>query len=861
MRKNLTKATAGLLSTAMIFGLTVSAAPVTTYAATEHWNDASTESSAWTAWKTAWSTISNDYEQVSLTPGEDETQLNFAWYSHTKETPQVRISTSETMKTYTGFSGEQTSVEELTDDSMAGYYSNKVTVTGLKENTQYYYQVYQNGKWQDVEEYSTKSFSEFSFLYVGDPQIGASKGQTSTEGDKMNATNTTANVEDETANLAARNDSYNWNETLNEALSAHSEVSFMVSAGDQVNYGNSETEYAGYLSAEALSSLPVATTIGNHDSSSIQYSLHFNNPNSFDDSETEYTTGKTAAGTDYYYTYGSVLFIVLDTNNYNCSTHENVIAKAVKENPDATWRVVVFHQDIYGSGYDHSDSDGMVLRTQLTPLMDEYDIDVVLQGHDHTYSRTYQLSSDGQEHSTYTSGSSSDESYQNDNLCYTIESDTVGGTVVNPEGTVYLEANSATGSKFYNLIASQQDYISERSQTWTPTYAVIDVTDTTFTMTTYDVETGRVLEGATSYTIVKEEEPGEQTITGTKTYTKTTDDAAFTLDAKTTGDGKLTYESSNEDVAVVSKSGKVTITGEGTATITVTAAATDSYKEASMTVTVTVAKAETPALKTQTITGTTSYSKTVGDAAFTLDAKTNGDGKLTYESSNEDVLTVSSKGKVTILDSGSATITVTAAETATYSQATMKITVTVAKAATTVKTQKITATTSYKKAYGASSFTLDATTNGNGKLTYKSSKTSVATVSSKGKVTIKGTGKTTITVTAAATSTYSKATKTITLTVVPKKQTVSVKSTKTKQIKITWTKDTKASGYQIVYATNKSFTKNVTKVLVKSNTTTSKTIKNLTKGKKYYVKVRAYKTISGKRTYGSYSSVKSVTCK
>ena len=60
--------------------------------------------------------------------------------------------------------------------------------------------------------------------------------------------------------------------------------------------------------------------------------------------------------------------------------------KAINENKDAKWRIVVFHQDIYGSGYDHSDSDGMVLRTQLTPLMDKYKIDVVMQGHDHTYS-------------------------------------------------------------------------------------------------------------------------------------------------------------------------------------------------------------------------------------------------------------------------------------------------------------------------------------------------------------------------------------------------------------------------------------------------------------------------------------------
>lgn len=128
-------------------------------------------------------------------------------------------------------------------------------------------------------------------------------------------------------NLAARNDSYNWNHVLNEALEDHSDVSFLVSAGDQVNYGSNEREYAGYLGAEALTSLPVATTIGNHDSVSNQYSLHFNNPNAFSDTDTNYVQGKTKAGTDYYYRYGNVLFIVLDTNNYNCATHENVMKK------------------------------------------------------------------------------------------------------------------------------------------------------------------------------------------------------------------------------------------------------------------------------------------------------------------------------------------------------------------------------------------------------------------------------------------------------------------------------------------------------------------------------------------------------
>ena len=75
--------------------------------------------------------------------------------------------------------------------------------------------------------------------------------------------------------------------------------------------------------------------------------------------------------------------------------------EAVASDPDAAWRVVTIHQDIYGTGLDHSDTDGMILRTQLTPIFDEYDIDVVLQGHDHTYSRSKLLYGDGQTHGTY----------------------------------------------------------------------------------------------------------------------------------------------------------------------------------------------------------------------------------------------------------------------------------------------------------------------------------------------------------------------------------------------------------------------------------------------------------------------------
>ena len=462
------------------------------------------DSAEWAAWQEKWKTIRNNYEQIALIPGENATKMNFAWYCVTEEIPKIKLMDSQG-RVIQEVQGQQNLANKETiteNDNVITLIPNKVTVSGLAENTSYQYQYYLDGAWSDTYTFETKSTENFSVMYVGDPQIGASVGQ-----------------DDNSKEYHAMNDAYNWNHTLSSALSAHSNVSFILSAGDQINQTSvskdadkleQQIEYAGFLSSPLLRSMPVATTIGNHDSKSVNYSNHFNNPNTATSVAT--TEGKTDAGTDYYFTYGNTLFVSIDTNNYNCATHENVIKEAVEANPDATWRVLMFHQDIYGSGYDHSDSDGIVLRTQLTPIIDKYDFDAVLQGHDHTYSRTYQLSSDGQTHSSYQSAPKTNtddfSAYLGDNACYNILTNIENkNNVVNPEGTVYFEANSATGSKYYQLIGTQQNYIAARSQSWRPTYSVIDFTETTLTVKTYDAATNTelVADGniKTSYTIVK----------------------------------------------------------------------------------------------------------------------------------------------------------------------------------------------------------------------------------------------------------------------------------------------------------------------------------------------------------------------
>ena len=486
--------------------LALSACP---FALAASYNDSSVTggSEEWQAWVSEWESVATDYTKVSLTPGADETQLNFAWYSKSEDgktaTPVVHFGTDkDNLTAFTGTSGQ---VDTSLTDGVA-YDYNHVVVTGLEPNTTYYYTVEKNGVQTEVQEYKTGSFESVKILYVGDPQIGASKGQT--QGSD------TLKADSGAANTAARNDAFAWNRTLEIASAQNPDLNFVISAGDQVNKTGQakEEEYAGYLSASVLSGLPVATTIGNHDSLNPDYTYHFNNPNT-----TGY--GETEAGGDYYYSYGSGLFIVLNTNNYNVAEHEKTIQEAVASDPDAAWRVVTIHQDIYGTGLDHSDTDGMILRTQLTPIFDEYDIDVVLQGHDHTYSRSKLLYGDGQTHGTYefrlnedgsdydwdnayntqtdekiplypeegdTAGTAAHDAFQADNGCYTIK-DTTGNTVVNPKGTLYMTANSASGSKFYELIAAQQDYIAARSQNWLPSYSVIEMDEDSFSIVTYQV--------------------------------------------------------------------------------------------------------------------------------------------------------------------------------------------------------------------------------------------------------------------------------------------------------------------------------------------------------------------------------------
>lgn len=269
-----------------------------------------------------------DSGKIVLTPGATEKDLNFCWYSKTKGLAKVKLGKKEDLSDAKVYDGTVTDINR--SNSVETYKaSNKVSIkSALEKNTTYYYSYSNDGTtWSKAEKYQTKDFSSYKIWLVGD-QID-------------------------------------------------------YAAADEADTKNvRESEYAGFLYPSVLRNLPLASSIGNHESKGTDYKYHYNNPN------TEDNLGATNSGSDYYFSYGDVLYIILNSNNRNAAEHSKVMEKAIKSAPNAKWKVVAFHHDIYGSGQPHSDFDGANLRTIFAPLMDKCDIDVCLTGHDHSYART-----------------------------------------------------------------------------------------------------------------------------------------------------------------------------------------------------------------------------------------------------------------------------------------------------------------------------------------------------------------------------------------------------------------------------------------------------------------------------------------
>ncbi len=255
------------------------------------------------------------------------------------------------------------------------YVSHKAVATGLKPGTEYSWRVGTEGHWSETGHFRTADVEqeEFSFIYMTDSHIQNQEYI-------------------DAARLCA------------EAVARYErDARFCVFPGDFVDTGtdnNSEWEWERWFEEvlrPVIMRMPIVPTDGNHDDSPLlNYTYHFNTDTTFN---LQTKVRPQFAGINYSFEYGPMQLIAFSEQDfwrgeydYAAGTSEYLerdlggwFRRQVAAYPDAKWRVGLVHKNLF-SGSDHQrDKETPLLRKTLLPVMKDCKIDLVLQGHDHTY--------------------------------------------------------------------------------------------------------------------------------------------------------------------------------------------------------------------------------------------------------------------------------------------------------------------------------------------------------------------------------------------------------------------------------------------------------------------------------------------
>ena len=352
---------------------------------------------------------------IILLVGADESQRVVSWYASANTGQLVQIAPTSNILNGNFPNNASTYVATVVANTVNGGFNGHAILDQLKENTEYSYRVGEVGAWSATYAFKTRKFDgNFDFLFFGDPQIGSS-----------------GNVPKDQAG---------WEDTLKVALEANPEAELLVSGGDQVETANVESQWTAFLAPPGLRAVPWVATIGNHDVGSRAYEQHLWTPNT-NRSAPFYAAGSltTRSGGDYWFVYKGVLFIDINSNAFTTGqqgvdsdqAHIGFIQNVVGQNPNAKYTVLVYHHSVYSPGDHANDSDNQKRRRDFPAAFSALGVDLVLQGHDHSYSRSYLLQN-GVKQNPY---------------------EQPGATSIfqDPGGVIFVTANSASGSKYYPL--------------------------------------------------------------------------------------------------------------------------------------------------------------------------------------------------------------------------------------------------------------------------------------------------------------------------------------------------------------------------------------------------------------------------
>jgi len=357
---------------------------------------------------------------VTTFKGSPQTSRAFAWHTESPEAATVlQLAPGSGISAFEGkdvmtFHG-QTSQIDAGERGMQGVH--KVEATDLVPGTRYTYRVGNGEKngWSQPAEFETeaKEIKEFTFINVTDSQ----------------------GITDDDFKI--------WGDTLGKAFETFPDAKFIVHNGDLTEYPEDEGAWYSFFQHARtwLGSYPLMPVTGNHDEidgKADHFLSHFDLPENGEKSSNP--------GTSYSFDYGPVHFVFLNTESKVKKQTEWLRADLASTNQP--WIIVALHQGPYGGKQKNSIVENWV------PLFDEFGVDLVLQGHNHEYSRSYPLK---------------------------------GNQIVEEgEGTVYVVTN-ASGSKL-NKKKNDLFYHRVHLQNGKPMFAGIRIQENTLSYEAYDIE-------------------------------------------------------------------------------------------------------------------------------------------------------------------------------------------------------------------------------------------------------------------------------------------------------------------------------------------------------------------------------------
>ena len=385
--------------------------------------------------------------------GDPTSQRAFTWYSKLGETGSVQLSTSRDLSDPITIEAER----KTSQDGEAFY---QAVATDLTAGERYFYRMGdpETQNWSNIGTFVTSDGeSDFTFIDLTDSQ--------------------SQNISE--AELSAA--------TMSKALATIPSAEFLMHNGDVVEHGDREQDWIDLLNS-AQSSL-LATTIapvaGNHDQATNAFVDHF---------ALEAPNGqKTAKGAYYSFDYNDAHFAMLNTNEDGAQSVSDAQIEWLREDVTqarergAEWIIVTMHKGMYTTANHLDDGDIIAMRDALVPLIDELDIDLVLQGHDHVMSRSKQLVSDP-------AGVENAAVVETD-----VITEIVGGKrteyTVDPEGTIYFLPNTS-GAKHYRQATSASSGIDleaylqlfdRTGEQGTENFVSVNVTEGRLTVDVYDI--------------------------------------------------------------------------------------------------------------------------------------------------------------------------------------------------------------------------------------------------------------------------------------------------------------------------------------------------------------------------------------